>query len=377
VGKVTSPRRASFIVATKQQTSDTYWTALDGLRAVAVGIVLLAHAGFPYPKSGGVGVDIFFVLSGFLITGILHREYSRYGDINKKAFYIRRLLRLSPALLACVLLFAALSMMSTGCVSVPVIALVLSYTSNWSQALFGADMKSMAHCWSLAIEEQYYLIWPFAIYLLERNVRSASTKCLVLVCLSLVLALYRAAMVGTYSAARIYFGLDTHMDGLVMGSALAYLVIAVSAHRSERCVRIGLRFLSAAAIPACIVGLMLLMHLITWGNPWMGRLGYTLVAFASCLIIADLVASPFSWLRGILEFSAFVYVGKISYGLYLYHFPIFQFVEQQYGALPRAYMVAVMVFTTFVIAVVSYHCMELPILRLKGRFKHCPKSAIR
>jgi peptidoglycan/LPS O-acetylase OafA/YrhL len=350
-----------------------YWQSLDGLRAVAVGIVMLAHAGSPFPRSGGVGVDIFFVLSGFLITGILSKEFQRYGSISRKHFYIRRLLRLTPALLACVLLFIILSLISHHAVRFDVVAIALTYTSNYAIALFNYDLDSLAHCWSLAIEEQYYLLWPFVVLFIERNIRTSLSKCLALLSLSLALALYRAAMVGTFDAARINFALDTRMDGLVMGSALAYFVAFLETRKEEVAVGRFLHLLSKFVVPVSIFGVLAIMHFITWGNPWMGRLGYTLVAGASCVIVTDLVASPFSLIRAILEKPVLTYFGKISYGLYLYHFPIYHFVEYTLDDFNRAYVVLVMVASTVATASLSYFLLEKPILRLKKHYGHAPK----
>src|SRR5476649_167416 len=200
-----------------------YFTALDGLRAVAVGLVMLAHAGLPYPRGGNVGVDIFFVLSGFLITGILAKEYQTFGSINRRNFYIRRFLRLSPCLIATLLLFTIFSLIINHSVRFDILGICLTYTGDYARALFQYDLQSMDHSWSLAIEEQYYLVWPLVILVLERFSKSNTNKFLFLLSVALGLALYRAAMVGTFSASRIYFALDTHMDGLVKVPTIAAL----------------------------------------------------------------------------------------------------------------------------------------------------------
>lgn len=335
-----------------------------------MGIVMLAHAGSPFPRSGGVGVDIFFVLSGFLITGILSSEFQRYGDISRKNFYLRRLLRLTPALLASILLFTVLTWISHKFVRLDVVAITLTYTSNYARALFNYDLQSLAHCWSLAIEEQYYLLWPFVVVIVERNIRTILSKFLALLSLSLLLALYRAAMVGTFDAARINFALDTHMDGLVMGSALAYFAAFLATRKDRVAVDRFLWLLSKFVVPASICGLLLIMHFITWGNPWMARLGYTLVAGGSCVIVLDLVASPFSLIRSCLENPFFTYFGKISYGLYLYHFPIYHFIEYELSDSNQMYVKAVMVTATIGVASLSYHLLERPILHLKEHYGH-------
>jgi peptidoglycan/LPS O-acetylase OafA/YrhL len=347
-----------------------YWKSLDGLRAIAVGIVMLAHAGLPFLRSGGAGVDIFFVLSGFLITGILSGEFQRYGSISRRNFYVRRILRLSPCLVACVLLFIVLSLVSFGSVRSDVVLISLTYTSNYARALYGYDLQSMAHCWSLAIEEQYYLAWPLVIVALERYLRTSLNKFLVLLSFALALALYRAAMVGTFSAERIYFALDTHMDGLVLGSALSYFVQFLSSIEDRKTLDVFFKRVSRIALPVCILITLGLMYLITWHSPWMGRVGFALVAMASCVAILDLVASPYSLFRNLLETRALTYCGKISYGLYLYHFPIYTFVNYELRPFHWVYRVPIMVLASFAIASLSYHLFEKRFLPLKKHFGH-------
>ncbi len=349
--------------------SGHYFTSLDGLRAIAVGIVMIAHAGAPYPRSGGVGVDIFFVLSGFLITGILAREFQKSSTINRKNFYIRRFLRLSPCLLACLALYAVFGLISKGEIRFDVIGICLSYTANYARALFDYDMESMAHCWSLAIEEQYYLLWPLAICLLEGTVKRSFTKFSILFGFAIALSLYRAVMVGTFTVARIYFALDTHMDGLVLGSALAYLQTAL-ATESIPSAQIW-KLLSRLAAPAAVAGLLVLMYILFWWSPWMARAGFTLAALAASVLILDLTASPFSLFRGCLEHKWLVYLGKISYGLYLYHVPIYEFIGHEFQGVPQGLRVALMISLSIGVAALSYHYFEARFLKLKTHFsKH-------
>ncbi|RBP43724.1 peptidoglycan/LPS O-acetylase OafA/YrhL [Roseimicrobium gellanilyticum] len=330
---------------------------------------MLAHViGWPH-FTGGIGVDIFFVLSGFLITGILSGEFQRYGSISRKNFYIRRLLRLSPCLVACVLLFVILSLVSLGSVRMDIFIISLTYTSNFARALFGYDLQHMGHCWSLAIEEQYYLVWPLAIVALERHLETNLNKFLVLLSFALALALYRAAMVGTFGAERIYFGLDTHMDGLVLGSSLSYLVQFLSSIEDRKALDVFFKRVSRIALPISILITLGLMFL-SWYSPWMGRLGFTLAAMAACVVVLDLVASPFSLFRNLLENRVLTYCGKISYGLYLYHYPIYYFVNDAFRPLEWVYRVPIKVLSTFAIASLSYHLLEKPILSLKKHFEH-------
>jgi len=354
-----------------QRKMNQYFKSLDGLRAVAVGIVMIAHAGLPYPRSGGVGVDIFFVLSGFLITGILAKEFRDYGSISRKNFYVRRFLRLTPCLLACLLLFVGLSAFLAGHVRWDVVGICLTYTGDYARALFDYDLQSMGHGWSLAIEEQYYLVWPLAIILLERASGNNVTKFLILLATALAFSTYRAVMVGTFSAARIYYALDTHVDGLIFGSALAYFRPYLIGENPLP--PFAYKLLSWVAVPLLTGATLYLMRKITWWDPWMGRYGFTFVAIAAGILIIDLTTSPVSLARPVLENRVLVYIGKISYGLYLYHLPIYDFLGNELSDQPRVVKVTIVMLVSLAVAAASYHFYEKKFLGLKRHFGHARK----
>ena len=342
-----------------------YWNSLDGLRAVAVALVLLAHAGSPYPKSGGVGVDVFFVLSGFLITGILSKEFNKEGGIDRKRFYIRRLLRLTPPLLACLLIFSIFYYWIHNEFRWDIVAIGLTYLGNYARALYNYDMNAMGHSWSLAIEEQFYLFWPFAISFLERKKKGMKSKALVLLGLAIILALYRALGSSFYSPSRIYFALDTHMDGLVIGSALYYgLNLLTDWSNREN----FLKLVSYILLPLSLMALILIMALYTWKDIEMALFGYFSVALCACVIITDLVSSPYSFIKRGLEWKPLTYIGKISYGLYLYHMPVYYFVRNEYPDLDKPIKLFMMVTISFAVTILSYHFYEKRFLRLKKHF---------
>jgi peptidoglycan/LPS O-acetylase OafA/YrhL len=345
--------------------------ALDGLRAVAVAIVLVAHAHIRLIHSGGVGVDIFFVLSGFLITGILSSEAERYGTLNLRNFYVRRVLRLAPCLVLTTILFAVLARIETGSWPLTQLAIALTHTANWARALFDVRLDAIDHYWSLAAEEQYYLVWPLVIMWLERSIRDNGRKGLLLVACALALALYRAAMVDTYSPARIYFGLDTHMDGLVLGSGLSYLV---KSGRELRHRVLNGKALALLVVPACIAVVLILCR-VTWSSPWMGRIGFFAAAAASALIIYDLVAGSASWLRALLSLAPATYIGRISYGLYLLHLPLFQAVDHVFPGVPTRVLAPFKIALAVAAASASYYGMERHFLKLKKRFESRPQPS--
>ncbi|MDI1337031.1 MAG: acyltransferase [Lacunisphaera sp.] len=344
----------------------TYYPSLDGLRTVAVGIVMCAHGGVPWFRSGGVGVDIFFVLSGFLITTILSTESARTGSISFRNFYARRMLRLAPALLLTGAFVAAGMGWLERRFPATELAFALSYTANWALAFYNYQLTWLNHCWSLAVEEQFYLLWPLVIVLLERTGRSPAAKARLLIIGALLIALYRASRVGIYPNERINFGLDTRMDTLMTGAALAYFVQSLPGGRLPDAAS---RALGRWLAPLALAGLLLVIHTVTWYSPWMGWIGYVLVAGAAMLVIADLVAGAHSRLARPLAWGPMVFIGKISYGLYLVHLPVYYMVEKLIPAAPLLVRLGVKVPVSVLLAVASYYLVERRFLRMKSRFE--------
>lgn len=346
-----------------------YYPSLDGLRTIAVAIVLCAHGGVPYFRSGGTGVDVFFVLSGFLITTILITEHARTGAINFRNFYARRFLRLAPALfLACTIVAVGMPVFENRFPGTEV-ALSLSYTANWAIALYDYHLTWLNHCWSLAIEEQFYLIWPLVIIALERSIRSPRTKILLLIASAVTIAIYRATNVGNYTDNRINFGLDTRMDTLMVGAALAYFVQMLPGRRVSDGVS---KCLGRAMAPIGLTGIFLVINIVTWYSPWMGWIGYVLVAGAAMFVIADLVVGRHSLLARPLACRPMVFVGRISYGLYLYHLPVYYMVEHVIPEETLVIRLTYKVVISVAVAAASYYLMERRFLRLKGRFESNP-----
>jgi peptidoglycan/LPS O-acetylase OafA/YrhL len=355
----------------------TYYPALDGLRTIAVGIVLCAHGGVTWFRSGGVGVDIFFVLSGFLITTILRTECQRTGGINFRNFYARRFLRLAPALfLTCAVVAVAKPAFGEPFPGTD-IALALSYTANWAQALYGHYMTWLNHCWSLAIEEQFYVIWPLVILGLERGVRAPGAKAVLLLAGAAGIAAYRAWHVGIWTDERINFGLDTRMDSLMTGAALSYFVAAVydrrpadnGGHRPPLQGEMVSKALGRVLAPLALATLFLIPNIVTWYSPWMGWIGYVLVAGLAATVLADLVLGRHSLLAPVLATRPMVFVGKISYGLYLLHLPVYFAVEKVIPDAPLVVRLGWKVGVSLALATASYYWFEKRFLKLKDRFE--------
>ena len=349
-----------------------YYRPLDGVRSLAVGIVLAAHGGVAWFRSGGVGVDLFFVLSGFLITSILAAEAATTGGVSLRNFYVRRFLRLGPCLLLTCVFVGLWQFFAFGRAPWTAIVVALTYTANWVRAFSDTDLSWLIHCWTLAIEEQFYLLWPWVVLLLAHRVRDDRARAWSLVAGAAVIALYRAAMVGHYSDERINYGLDTRMDALMAGAALAYAARALAATGGLS--DVASRWLGRVLAPGALAVLLATPRIVTWYSPWMGWIGYVIVAAASALLLADLVLGRHSLLARPFSWTPLVYVGRISYGIYLLHLPIYFIIEAALPAWSYAEKLPLKLALTLGAASLSFHFLEQPFLRLKARFEAAAPS---
>ncbi|MDT4989525.1 MAG: hypothetical protein QOI74_3619 [Micromonosporaceae bacterium] len=328
-----------------------YRPALDGLRAVAVVGVIGYHLGHRWLPGGFLGVDLFFVLSGYLITGLLLDEYARRGRIGFATFYARRCRRLLPALvLVLVAVAAAVRWLE------PVwhwserrgdLLATLCYVANWhfivtDQSYFAefAAQSPLRHAWSLAIEEQFYLVWPILIAVCLRYAR----RWLPAVLTGGAVA-SAAAMIVTYvpdNPTRAYAGTDTRAQQLIIGALLA-----VCAARSAR-------WAAWSAIAATVAGIALVATVRDDGGFYY-RGGATLVALVFAGLVYAVDNAPRSPLTRLLALAPVAWCGRISYGLYLWHWPVLLFFPQ----LPAVAVVAVV----FGLATGSYYLVERPIRR--------------
>src|SRR3954454_5024868 len=307
-----------------------YIPGLDGLRGIAVIAVLLFHGGVTWATGGFLGVDMFFVLSGFLITSLLLEERWRTGTIGLAHFWSRRPRRLVPALLV---LLAGMAAYATwvptdtplGSLRRDVFA-TLAYVSNWHFILDGgsyfarnAPPSPLRHTWSLAIEEQFYLLWPLIFIAVARG-RARLAKLGTFIGVGIAASI--AAMLLLYhpgtDASRVYYGTDTRVHVILIGCGLAVLFAVITQRRKDATAPLtpwGHWLLGLAAFDA-VLFLAWAMWYGDGDQTWLYRGGFALVSLATAILIAAAVHSP----RGpfALSFSAWPLraVGRISYGLY-------------------------------------------------------------
>jgi peptidoglycan/LPS O-acetylase OafA/YrhL len=342
-----------------------YNPALDGARAIAVLGVIAGHAGLQI--AGYQGVTLFFVISGYLITGLLVDEFQATGHIGIRRFYRRRFARLGPALL-----------MSTLAALVYILAVgqspagawrgllgALTYTTDLVLAVFGAHKVGIFEpTWSLGIEEQFYLIWPAV--LLAGLRQQGSPRRLIKIMMGIVVAAWcdRALLwhVGS-SHARLFYAPDTHIDALAIGALIAMMLEERRFKpRDIRLVRV------AGAIGVLGLGLIIAEH-----DPFGRVLAfddglYGQAAICSGLIVLLLVLGQSSWLGRVLSNRVLVHVGKLSYGLYLWNLLTIEILEHFTRRLPVStawgFVWAVGV---LLLAELSYHLVEQPLRRRWAR----------
>ncbi len=342
---------------------------LDGVRAIAVLLVIGFHYGSLWGRErpggllpgGFLGVDIFFVLSGFLITSLLVGEKAKVGRVNLPKFYARRALRLFPAL-AFILVAHFLYTLWIGdsvASEVKRILAVVFYVSNFAQTYFLPEMlkSGLSFTWSLAIEEQFYLVWPAVlIFGILRYCKSRNAVLGVIGAAVIASALLRFVVWnwgGEYPEA--YMRPDCRADGLLIGAFCAFV---------WRWGLVPRRFLNEAALfcTAALVATALAVE----NGPGMFNYGFFLVSVATGVIILA-VAENKTILLPILEWAPLRTVGKVSYGLYLWHVLGLRIADHAFPSLTRVPLALVGLVIMTVAVTVSWHLVEQPFLRLKSR----------
>lgn len=332
-----------------------YVPALDGLRALAIALVMLFHAGVPFLPGANLGVDIFFVLSGYLIGRLLLAEFRVHAAIDLRRFYRRRLWRLMPPLLLLLALYAVLAPLVWPDYYFHLrdgIELLLYLTDI--ALVFGDGPQYLLHAWSLGIEERFYLFFPVLLLFLLR-ISSYNRLWLFFLLLALLVTLWRFYWVQSDSyGATMYFRFDMRLSGLLLGGMVAWLPPAWLPDMG----RVGRLMLPL------MFGVLLLLVLPEHGQQWRLAYGLPVVELLTALGIIWVVQQPGCLLSKLLSAPALVYVGKISYGLYLFHYPIMQYLKGLYSW-PAVAVGGVIL--AGVLAVLSWHLLEMPLSRWRKR----------
>ncbi len=362
-----------------------YIPAIDGLRALAVIAVMFYHLGFSWIPGGFLGVDLFFVISGYVITRMLLDSIAQSGGLDLRGFYLARLRRLLPALLF---------MITTTVIAVGIWApdtikrllidtpFALTGTINWwlvanEQDYFESIGRPplLQHTWSLAVEAQFYLIWPLILYFIlkkfgKKHIPVAALSIAAASGIALLLVSVSIDAANASKVSHVYFGTDTHSIGLFLGAALA--VSWIPQNFRVEISRKGQNFIDGIGIFG-FIGILATFFFINASNPAMYKIAFPLAGIFGAAIIASIV-HPASRFAPVLQNKVLLWIGERSYAIYLWHWVISQVTRPTVDLAGQAWaLYSLRILIVFALADISLRYVELPVRRgviqywLKGR----------
>jgi peptidoglycan/LPS O-acetylase OafA/YrhL len=362
-----------------------YIPAIDGLRALAVIAVMFYHLGFSWIPGGFLGVDLFFVISGYVITRMLLDSIAQSGGLDLRGFYLARLRRLLPALLF---------MLTTTIIAVGIWApdtikrllidtpFALTGTINWwlvanEQDYFESIGRPplLQHTWSLAVEAQFYLIWPLILYFIlkkfgKKHIPVAALSIAAASGIALLLVSVSIDAANASKVSHVYFGTDTHSIGLFLGAALA--VSWIPQNFRVEISRKGQNFIDGIGVIG-FIGILATFLFIDASNPAMYKIAFPLAGIFGAAIIASIV-HPASRFAPVLQNKVLLWIGERSYAIYLWHWVIFQVTRPTVDLAGQTWaLYSLRILIVFALADISLRYVELPVRRgviqywLKGR----------
>ena len=355
-----------------------YLPSIDSLRAIAVIDVIIYHIDANYLPGGFLGVDLFFVLSGYLISSLIIKEYKSTGTVNLYNFYVRRARRLLPAVYFMITVVLIIITLFNGVLLKKSYLDALFgyiYSSNWWYIFHKLDyfdsfgsQSPFKHLWSLAIEEQFYMFFPLIFLIFNRksksnNSNSKLNKDFIYVVLSLILVslIAHILLFDINNINRIYFGTDTRAFSLLVGVVGA--ILYPMDRLSERTTKKDNMIYSIVSLVSILVLIGIMINTSEY-NTWLYRGGFLLVAIIGLIIIIS-SGRQYTFMSKLLSFKPFVFIGKISYSLYLWHFPILVVTTpvSEIGN-PNLFYVTLRIVLIFLVATGSYMFVETPIRKL-------------
>ena len=344
-----------------QNLNKPYIPALDGVRFIAVFLVIFYHAGFDLVP-GSHGVMLFFVLSGFLITWLMLKENEKTNTVSIKDFFKRRVLRIFPAFYAyCIVTLILLSIFGKEIPWSHALSSIF-YVSNYFYALHPESNNAFSHTWSLAIEEQFYLLFPLFFFIFRKNLKRMTTAIGGLI---LTVWLWRVVLVYGFNVpdSYIYPAFDTRIDNLMVGCLLALLI------KQNLLRNFWETLLANPLMPFLTISLLLISIFV--GNPnfahYRSIVGFALDPVLMAVLIAQFIYfSQTAWWRW-LEWKEIKYLGRISYPLYLYQQLTVFSIQKILSSQPIAVQMLAVILVTVILASLSYYFVETPFLRLKRK----------
>ncbi|MEN9792036.1 MAG: hypothetical protein RL330_114 [Actinomycetota bacterium] len=361
------------VAADNLPRADAHIPALDGLRAVAVLSVIGYHFGMPGLGGGFLGVDLFFVLSGFLITRLLVSEHDRTGTISLRGFWSRRVRRLTPAILLVLVTVAVWGTLTLDRFALRTLRddmlSTLGYMANWrfilaDQSYFAAygEVSPLRHMWSLAIEEQFYLVWPLIVVGVLTVVRGRRAPLIALA--TAIIAGSTTLMWLLHDAddpSRAYYGTDSRLAQLVVGALLAVVLLRRRTVIPPRGAR-GRSLVGFIALTAIVAA----FFVVEDGDAFMYRGGFLAFSVLVALLLWAVTTSRGSAIDRMLSWRPAVLVGQVSYGLYLWHWPVQIMLSPDATGLEGPLLASLRLVTTFGAAALSYLVIEQPVRRVRG-----------
>ena len=336
---------------------------LDGIRACAFLLVLCGHCGFSWIPNG-FGVTVFFFLSGYLITTLLRKEWIHNGSISVSHFYVRRAFRILPPLYCALILAIALAL--TGATHSEVhwkaVAAIQLFLTNYSDLIVGASVPlGLSVLWLLAVEEHFYLVFPWVYRALLKGGMRRSRQVVLLGCICLLALVWRTVLMSDFHVFwnRVYTGTDTRLDSILFGSIMAIAVNPVI----DRLDRITRRRCAIAAVIGVVV---LIVSIAMRGELFRQTLRYTVQGVALFPIFVYVIRYSDSTVTRIMEWKVLTHIGDLSYSLYVVHYTVMFVVKIWVTTNP--FLTLLITFTvSYIIAEFMRRYVELPSVRMRNR----------
>ena len=358
---------------TTRSKSERYIPAIDGLRAISVIAVLLYHLTLPWWPGGFLGVDLFFVISGYVITRLILDSIERSSALDLRRFYRSRIRRLFPALIFMVVtttLFIGVWAPETVKRFVSDLPFLFTGLMNWALVAREQDYFStigrpplLQHTWSLAVEIQFYLLWPLILLFVLRffgKKRIPAFALFFALASGTLLFLYSVKIdaESSSSVSHVYFGSDTHSIGLFLGSALA--VRWIPRNFSAEIAKGAKNFIDGFGI-AALIGLLALFLFVDPNDPTLYRIAFPLTAIFGCMFLMSVV-HPASRLANQITRAPMMWIGERSYGIYLWHWVVFQVTRPSVDLVGEDWaLYSLRILIVFALADISYRWIEVPV----------------
>jgi len=352
-----------------------YIPAIDGLRAIAVMAVIFYHLGFTWIPGGFLGVDLFFVISGYVITRLLLDSIERSGGLDLRAFYLARLRRLLPALAFMLITTAiAVGIWAPDTIKRFLIDTPFALTGSMNWWLVGRHLdyfeavgrpSLLQHTWSLAVEAQFYLIWPLILLAIlkffgKKRISIAALAIAAISGITLMLVSFSLDASNAASVSHVYFGTDTHSIGLFLGAALA--VSWIPQNFKTEVSKKAQDFIDGIGVVG-FLGILATFLLINESNPALYKIAFPLAGLFAAAIITSIV-HPASRFAPILQNRVLLWIGERSYAIYLWHWVIFQVTRPEVDLAGASWaMYSLRILIVFALADISLRFVELPVRR--------------